>query len=81
MQRAYNVTLSGIHETIVVCMCVCVCVCVDVGASVCLRGCSLTNPAFNALPFCHPRPLLLHHIFRHCLMKGTIFGGGGKDLT
>jgi hypothetical protein len=36
---------------------VCVCVCV------CLLACSLTNPACNAPPYCHLRPLWLHYIF------------------
>ena len=37
------------------------------GAGVCLRACSLTNPACNAQPYCHLQPLWLHHIFRHYL--------------
>ena len=55
------------------CVCVCFCECVRVrscvcgcgctNAGVCLRACSLTNPAFNAPPYCHLRPLWLHHIF------------------
>ena len=53
---------------------VCVCVCVVVGAGVCLRACKLTKPTYNAPPYYHLRPLWLHHIFRHYLIKGTIFG-------
>jgi hypothetical protein len=52
----------------------CMCVCVCTGAGVCLRACSLTPPACNAPPYCHLRPLWLHHIFRHYLTNGTNFG-------
>ena len=50
------------------------CVCKCTGAHVCLRACSRTNPARNAPPYCHLRPLWLHHIFRHYLTNGMIFG-------
>ena len=42
-------------------------------AGVCLRACSLTNPACSALciAICG---LCLHHIFWHYLINGTIFG-------
>jgi hypothetical protein len=44
--------------------CVCVCVCACTIAGVCLRACSLTNSECNAhAPYCHLRPLWLHHIF------------------
>ena len=57
------------------CLCVCVrarvrarvCGCWCTGADVCLRECSLTNPTWNAPPYCHLQPLWLHHIFRHFL--------------
>ena len=45
----------------------------------CLRACSLTNPACNAPPYCHFRPLWLHHIFRHYLINGTIFGKNATE--
>ena len=72
---------------IFVCACECVCVCVFLqmrvcvcgctGADVCLRECSLTNPAWNAPPYCHLLPVWLHHIFstfhkRHDLRKETL---------
>ena len=38
-------------------------------ACVCLR-----NPVCTTLPYCHLRPLWLHHVFRHYLINGTIFG-------
>ena len=49
------------------------CGCGCTGAGVCLRACSLTNPACNAPPYCHLCPLWLHHIFRLYLVNGTIF--------
>jgi hypothetical protein len=52
----------------------CLCVCVCMGAGVCLRACSLTNPACNAPSYCHLQPLWLQHIFRHHLIKGMTFG-------
>ena len=48
------------------------CRCTDAG--VCLGACSLTNPPCNAPPYCHLRLLWLHHISRHYLVTGTIFG-------
>jgi hypothetical protein len=54
--------------------CCCVCDCECTGAGVCLRACSLTNPACNVPPYRHLRPLWLHHIFRHHLTHGTSFG-------
>jgi hypothetical protein len=42
-------------------------------AGVCLRACSLPNPACNPPPYCHLQFLWLHHIFRHYLINGTIF--------
>jgi hypothetical protein len=50
----------------------CVCGCTDTG--VCLRACSLTNLTCNAPTYCLLQPLWLHHIFRHYLTHGTIFG-------
>ena len=44
------------------------------GAGVWLRACSLTNPACNAPPYFHLRPLRLHDIFQHYLINSTIFG-------
>ena len=38
-----------------------------------LHACNLANPACDAPPY-YFRPLWLHHIFRHYLIKGTIFG-------
>ena len=66
-----------------VCVLACVgeCFCVRVGvdawskgAAECLSACSLTNPARDAPPCCHLRPLWLHQFVRHYLIKGTIFG-------
>ena len=60
------------------------CVRVDVGvgarALACAGTCSLSNPACNAPPFCHLRPLWLHHIYRHYLINGTIFGKKLLDI-
>jgi hypothetical protein len=63
-------------------VCVCVRVCVHAcvvwvwvhGVGVWLCECSLTNPAYNAPPYCNLRPVWIHHIFRHYLINGTIFG-------
>jgi hypothetical protein len=57
-----------------VCVCVCVCSCGYTGAGLCLRACSLHNPACNAPSYCHLWPLWLHQILRHYLINGTIFG-------
>jgi hypothetical protein len=56
------------------CVSVCVCGFGFKGDGVCLLLCSLTNPAFNAPPYYYLRSLWLHHIFRHYLLNGTIFG-------
>ena len=50
--------------------------CTGGGVGECLSACSLNYPACNAPPYCHLRPLWLHHIFRHYPINGTIFGGG-----
>ena len=59
-------------------VCVCVCVCVWVGARTykrSVRPYSITYPACKAhAPYFHLWPLWLHHIFRHYLINGTIFG-------
>jgi hypothetical protein len=56
------------------CACVRPCVCGYTSAGVCLRVCGLTYPScFAQAPYCL-RPLWLHHIFRHYLINGTIFG-------
>ena len=47
------------------------CMFVWTGAGLCLRACSLTNPAWNAPTHCH---LWLHYIFRYYLKNGTVFG-------
>ena len=52
----------------------CVRVCECTAAAVCLRECSLINPARNAPLYCHLRPLWLHQIFRLYLISDTIFG-------
>jgi hypothetical protein len=63
-----------------VCVCVLACMrdyvcgCKCKSAGMCLRACILTYTPYNALPYCHLRPLWFHHIFRHFLIKGTIFG-------
>ena len=79
-----RITLRHVHETIFAVVkqyyifCVCVfarvrghsCACV----SILLRACNRTYPACNVhAPYCL-RPLWLHHIFRHYLKNGTIFG-------
>jgi hypothetical protein len=43
-------------------------------SGMCFLVCSLTYPPCNPPPYCHLRPLWLHHIFRHYLINGTIFG-------
>jgi hypothetical protein len=46
----------------------------------CARASSLTYPARNAhAPYCHLWPPWLHHILRHYLLHGTIFGRGGGE--
>jgi hypothetical protein len=37
-------------------------------------ACSLPYPACNTPPYCHLRPVWLHHIFRRYLINGTILG-------
>jgi hypothetical protein len=44
------------------------------GAGVRMRACSLTYPARNAPPNYYLQPLWYRHIFRHCLINGTLFG-------
>jgi hypothetical protein len=46
--------------------CVCVCVCTIAGPGECLRAFILNYPAWSVPPYCHLRPLWLHHIFRLC---------------
>jgi hypothetical protein len=74
---------KAVSITYSVCVCECVrmhsCVCVGMGVGhgrwcLCLRACSLSNPARNAPPYSHLRPLWLHLVFRHYLINGTIFG-------
>ena len=48
------------------------CGCGCTGAGVCLRACSLINPARNAPPYYPLRPPWLHHIFRHFLIQSAI---------
>jgi hypothetical protein len=50
----------------------CVCGCTREG--VCLRACRLTYPVYHAQAPYFLRPLRFHHIFRHYVMNGTIFG-------
>ena len=41
-----------------------------------MRVCSLSHPSHNArAPHCRAWPVWLYHIFPHCLINGTIFGG------
>ena len=54
--------------------CASVCGCRCMGAGVCLRACSLNNPKYNAPSYCNLQPLWLHHISRHHLINGKIFG-------
>ena len=70
---------KSLHISVCVCVlaCLCLCVCSGCGwteAGVFLCACSLTNPAYNAPPYCHLRPLWLHHVFPRYLINGTIFG-------
>jgi hypothetical protein len=88
MRRVHETIVAvGKQQVLYISVCVraCVCVCVRVcvgggvgmectGAGVCLRACSLTNPALNAPPYCNLRLLWLHHIFPLYLINGTIFG-------
>ena len=79
----HNVTFGCVRLTIVtvektvlyifVCVCVCVWVGGCTGAGIYFRACSITNPACNAPPYCHLRPVWLRHMFRHYLINGTIF--------
>jgi hypothetical protein len=71
-----TLTVAAVEKQyyIFLCVCVCVCVCVCGCAGVCVHACSHTSPAGNAPPYCHLRPLWLHHIFRHYLLNGTVFG-------
>ena len=56
-------------------VCVCVRVPLRVGVCMSVRECSLGNTARKAhAPCCHLWPLWLHHIFRHYVINGTIFG-------
>jgi hypothetical protein len=74
----YTVTWRRVHEIIVVLekqkvlfisvLWVCLCT----GAEVCARLCSLTYPVCIALPYCHLRPLFLHHMFRHYLINAGV---------
>ena len=41
---------------------------------VCFSACSLTYTAYNAHAPYFLRPVWLHHIFRHCVIKSTLFG-------
>ena len=66
--------LAHVGECLCVHKCVCVGACTGTGTGVCLRACSLTNPACIAQPHCYLRPLWVHHIFRNYLINGTIFG-------
>ena len=40
----------------------------------CAGACNHTYPACNAPPYCHLRPLWLHHIFQHYLISSIISG-------
>ena len=82
-QCEYDVILRRVQKTVVtwksdkcytfLCVCARACVCGWTDADVCLHACSLTNPACNAPPYCHLRPLWRHHVFRHYFLNGTIF--------
>ena len=52
------------------------------GTGVCLHACSLTNPACNAPPYYHLRPVWLRYIFLTLsyLINGTIFGENLLDI-
>jgi hypothetical protein len=43
------------------------------GVSAQARACTLNNPARNPPPYCHMRPLWLHHISRHYIINCKIF--------
>jgi hypothetical protein len=79
MKCTYNSTLRRVRESLLpwrrnkyyifVCVRACACLCV--------RACSLAYPACNAYaPYCDVicGPHSLHHIFRHYLINGAIFG-------
>ena len=74
--RRVHVTNVAVEKLNVLYISVCVCVCVGgcTGVGVCLRACILNYPVCNALTHCHLWPLWLHHIIRHYLVNGTIFG-------
>ena len=81
-QCTCNVKLRRLHETTVavetqryyifLCMCVSVFVSVDSRACACARVALFIQHATSRyIVICD---LWLHHIFRHCLINGTIFG-------
>jgi hypothetical protein len=66
---------KAISVTYNVCVRSYVCVCVLVyGASLCLRACSLTHPAWNSHVPCYLRRPWHQNIFPHYVINGTIFG-------
>ena len=73
MQCTYNVTLARSRnhycsvKTTIIHISARVRACGCTGAGLCLRTCNFNYPARNAPPYCHLRPLWLHHIFRHYL--------------
>ena len=71
-KRYFLVCVCGC-ESVRACMWVPGCV----GVGMLIRACSLANPACNSYaPYCDVicGPLGLHHIFRHYLINGAIFG-------
>jgi hypothetical protein len=77
-QCTYNVTLRRIHETIVavekqhIGLCVHACVCVRACGYPGAWACACELRAYGLA--IHLWPLCLHHIFRHYLINGAIFG-------
>ena len=83
LRRVYETVAAVERNKYYIFLCACVCAvgwvrecacmreCTDAG--VCFRACSLANSAYNAhAPYCHLRPVWLHHIFPHYLINGTI---------
>jgi hypothetical protein len=83
----YNLTLRHVRGKAInityLCVCVCVRSCVRKRGSMqgvcmrvraCMYSCLSNTKRVCAILWCHLWPLWLHHIFRHYLINGAIFG-------
>jgi hypothetical protein len=66
MRHVYEAMDAMKKKYIFLCVCVCVCVCAR-------KRVALPSMQSACVLYCHLRPLCLHIIFRHYLIKGTIF--------